>query len=633
MKYFTTHTIVIIVAIIIAGTMAVTAQTLSGGYDDSSEYFNSKKHNKWRNSANFKKALAILNNDDEEQIDYDEAIALLENEIKQHPGNGYAVCSAAMARMNEENMELNMFIIELLYGDNGLSNDEAESIYQKRIEEARALTMEYIETIEKGIALIPAADIENICKAYITCGDLQKNNFDDNDKALAAYEQAANILPCYQSYDKLMKLYLEQGDNDKAIYYATKLGNMIDNDDEVLCLLAQAYIDKNDNDKAKTLINKVIANNESNEKAYQLLFNMLTQEGRYQEALDKTIEMSKFVSGNSILQNLVTLFDSNDNNKAMVINKLHQLEAETKNSSEDKEEETIDWEDFEALLHYFDKDYRSALACFDRVLERKPTAHLLLLKADCHYMLGDVPQALKFLNYAIRMPLVEENGIQQQLLNEIFRIEMLCGMTEEQIHDAKIYCMAFSDNAAAGFEALARGYFNKGQYAKALEICEEWAESCQDDIDAKYFHAFVLKLWGKDEIARHEMQDIVNNENCSPEMMIFALFYMGDTEKSRTMLDEMARVSELSATTADDNDMQSETMSFYNLSCAYSLHGDTDRALHFLERHYAEDDGATDFDYAILDDELNNARKDPRFMEIVNRYKQQWLNGGLNLKK
>ena len=129
------------------------------------------------------------------------------------------------------------------------------------------------------------------------------------------------------------------------------------------------------------------------------------------------------------------------------------------------------------------------------------------------------------------------------------------------------------------------------------------------------------------------MQDIVNNENCSPEMMIFALFYMGDTEKSRTMLDEMARVSELSAATADDNDMQSETMSFYNLACAYSLHGDTDKALHFLERHYAEDDGATDFDYAILDDELNNARKDPRFIEIVNRYKQQWLNGKLNQKK
>ena len=116
---------------------------------------------------------------------------------------------------------------------------------------------------------------------------------------------------------------------------------------------------------------------------------------------------------------------------------------------------------------------------------------------------------------------------------------------------------------------------------------------------------------------------------------MFALLYMGETEKSRSMLDEMAQNSELvaAATEPDESLIQLETMSFYNLACAYSQHGDIDRALHFLERHYAEDDGATDFDYAILDDELNNARKDPRFIEIVNRYKQQWLNGKLNQKK
>lgn len=633
MKYFTTHSIVIIVAIIIASAMGIAAQSLASGYDDSTEYFDSKKHNKWHNSPNFKKGLAILNDVDEtEDIDYEGAIALLENEIKQHPGNGYAVCSAAIARMNEENMELNMFIIELLYGNNGLSEEEAENLLHKRIEKSKEVAHEVIEMLEKGIALIPAADKENRCKAYIACGDLQKEVFEDDEKTLAAYEQAAAILPCHKSYDKLMRYYLGQGDNDKAIFYASKLGSMIDDDNQALCSLAQMYIDNKDYDKAEALINKAIANYDGDQDAHQLLISVMMEKGKYQEALDQTID---HLSGNELLENLSALYDVNDDCKSMVINRLHQLEAEADMRSSDDKQETTEWRYFEGTLHYFDKDYRSALTCFDKLVESKPTPSLLSLKANCHYMLGDAPKAIKILDYALRMPEKLEENNQQQLMSDKIRYEMLCGMTDEHIYDSEVYCKAFTDELDIGYEGMARGYFNKGQYARALEACDEWAEKSIDAIEPRYVRAYVLMLWGKTDQAREEMQDIINDENCSAERKMFALLYMGETEKSRAMLDEMAQNSELvaAATEPDESLIQLETMSFYNLACAYSQHGDIDRALHFLERHYAEDDGATDFDYAILDDELNNARKDPRFMEIVNRYKQQWLDGKLGSKK
>lgn len=636
MKHFTKYCIAIVVALVLGGSIAARSQPPTSGYDESTEYFDSKKCNKWHNSPNFKKALTILNDVvEDEEIDYADVIALLENEIKQHPSNGYALCNLAIASINDDDVKMSKLIIELLYGNTGLNEEETEKVYQKRREESFIIKREALEMLEKGISLLPASDKENLSKAYITCGNINKE-LEEVDNAIAAYEHAAATMPCYKSYHNLLLLYLEQGDNAKSLYYASKLGDTIDTDNEALVALAQVYIANNDLDHAEALINKAIVNDDSDQDAYQLLINMLIDKGRYKEALDKTIEVADYLSVGDIIEILSTIYDANDDNKAMIMNRLHELEAEALKNSDNDKEATKKWDYCEGVLYYANSDFRSALTCFDRLVERKPWPSLLSLKADCHYMLGDAPKAFDILNYALRMPEKDvESDRLSQILSDKIKLEMLCGMTDEQIYDAEIYCKAFSDKFDIGYEAMARGYINKGQYAKALEICDEWVERSVNIIDSRYMHAYVLMLWGKNEQAREEFQDIINDESCTTERKIFALFYMGETEKSKTMLDEMARNSELvaDATELDETLMQAEVMSFYNLACAYSLHGDIDRALHFLERHYAEEDSATDFGYAILDDELNNARKDPRFMEIVNRYKQQWLDGKLGSKK
>jgi len=631
MKHFTTHSIAIVAALILAGGMAITAQTLKSGYDDSSDYLDSKKHNKWHTSQNFKKALSILNNESEEEdIDYEKAIDFLEDEVKQHPTNGYAVCNTAIATFSEDDNDLKLFILGLLFSDQ-YQMEEAKGVIEKRYAQSSQVKKEAVAMLEKGMAMIPAADKENLCKAYITYGNLQ-NELENTDGAIAAYEQAATLLPCYQSYDKLMKCYLEQDNREKALYYASALGNLIDDDNEALRMLAQVHIDNKNYNEAEKLINKAIGNSGTDTDAYQLLINLLITEGRYQDALDKTIEYSDYLQGD-LMQNLIGIASINEDCKNMVISRLQKLNAEASMSGNDEENEGAMWGYFEGLIYNLNSDYRNALTCFDQLLEHLHSAALLSLKANCHYMLGDAPQALKILKYALRMPTdSEDNGIKESLLSNIIRIEMLCGMTDEQIYDSQLYCKAFAEESFLGYEGLARGYFNSGQYAKALEVCNDWIEQSDNNIEARYMHAYVLYLWGKTDEAREEMQEIINDENCDDERKMFALLYMGKTEESRVLLDKMARSSEFAVDSAAKIETSGDAMTFYNLACAYSQHGEIDRALYFLERFYAEDNNATDFDYAILDDELNNARKDPRFMEIINRYKQQWLNGGMNLR-
>lgn len=632
MKLFTTHIIALAVAIFAASGMAGTAQNLTGEYDDSNEYFDSKKHNKWHTSPNFKKALDILKNvDEDDDIDYDEAVDLLESEIKQHPANGYALCNLAVARTNKNYNEFTKILFELIYGNNDYSEEELEKIIHKRGEQIEADTKEAIDMLYKGIALIPAADKPNLCKAYIYCGNIQKNDLNNTEQAIADYEKAAQIFPCYQSYDNLMKFYMVNGDNAKVLEYASILGSKIDGDNETLRYFAQYYIDNNDYDTALTYINKAIANDDTDMEARQMLVDMLIKQGKHQEALDNVVKMSNDLSASALIHNLFDIYKTNDSSKAMVINKLHQLEATT--SDEDEEQETTEWNYFEGTTYYLDHDYRNALTCFEKTLYRKPDPALISLMADCHYMLGNVPKALELLNYTLRMPvLADENENQERILSNKINIEMKSGMLDEQIYDSQVYIKAFSQQSDFGFATLARGYFNKGLYAKAVETCDAWAEVSENAIFAKYYRAFSLMLWGKTKEAQEEYREILNDDACDNEMKLFALIYLGETQKAKTMLDEMAQVSEQEADATEPSD-EVETMSFYNLACAYSLLGEGDRALYFLDRHYAEEENATDFDYAILDDELNNARRMPQFMQIINKYKTQWLNGEYGRKK
>ena len=72
-----------------------------------------------------------------------------------------------------------------------------------------------------------------------------------------------------------------------------------------------------------------------------------------------------------------------------------------------------------------------------------------------------------------------------------------------------------------------------------------------------------------------------------------------------------------------------EVMSLYNLACAYSLHGESSTALDYLKRCFESAEAEPNFDYAVLDYDFDNIRKNPKFMELINTYKTKWFNGTL----
>jgi len=63
--------------------------------------------------------------------------------------------------------------------------------------------------------------------------------------------------------------------------------------------------------------------------------------------------------------------------------------------------------------------------------------------------------------------------------------------------------------------------------------------------------------------------------------------------------------------------LKDDPAAWYNLACSYSNLAQVDESLDMLKK--AIDLGYIDFPYLLADPDLENARRDPRFKEILNR--------------
>lgn len=59
---------------------------------------------------------------------------------------------------------------------------------------------------------------------------------------------------------------------------------------------------------------------------------------------------------------------------------------------------------------------------------------------------------------------------------------------------------------------------------------------------------------------------------------------------------------------------------YYDAACLYSLMGDTDKSLSYLEK--ALQNGFRRFAHIARDEDLKNLRKNPRYKSLIDKYKK-----------
>ena len=291
-----------------------------------------------------------------------------------------------------------------------------------------------------------------------------------------------------------------------------------------------------------------------------------------------------------------------------------------------------------AINAYNNGDYHRALELTREELAAEHDVNNASFAAEVYYMLGDVDKALVMLDEAQRLNAASKETGPDYYINRRIAIEMNCGMVDEVIHDAKVSEIVCSGNPEAlpnAYSALGWAYSAKRQWSEAIAAYDKWAQLNPNDYGPAYWAARAKVLAGNTAQGRKELEELLNIVDFSgnQELKMNMLYYLGRTSESRAILDALAQNSELVMwMNKQGEEMKGElpeVMSLYNLACAYSLHGESSTALDYLKRCFESAEAEPNFDYAVLDYDFDNIRKNPKFMELINTYKTKWLNGTL----
>lgn len=625
--------------------------------DEFSETFNSKKFNKWKNSHNFVTALKFFETDYSEEEDeksvYLDAISYLDKEIKQHPSNGYAFCNKAFfQRLIAENT-FNMWLYNMISGSLNIDmndNDKVQQEFEKKTKEVDLLYYKAIASLEKGITLLPAKDKDNIYKAYMLKADILNScNQSDSAQIVAAYNKALDVMPTKEGFIKLLSFYNDHNDNASLYSTIMRMNTVlsIDDDDTLMLLTASSHKYSGDYDKALAIINKILSQDPTNEDALELRADIYMNQGKYSDCVDQIINLSNKGIINDTVDKLIEVCDANEENTDMVFEKVRQA------INDDSEEELTNWNIVEGYLYAIKKnDYQKSIECLKKSLNQSNNPAVLGTIAINYYLLGQVENALQMLEEAASIQLAMANSnsddeeerslASQDYLGLMLDLESNCGLVDKAINDAQLYRIINGDGPGSitAYYTLDWAYLAKGKYKECLDICDRWIQECPDSYVPLYRKAYALTVMGRTDEAHEILKDILSDESNfenDNELKFNVLLRLGRTDEAIEILDSLAQntklVNEMTEQERNNTSVLPEVMSYYNLACSYSLLGDKEKALDYLRKHFEECQDTQDinYDYAILDYDFDNIRQEPEFMQLINEYKQRWLDGKLKM--
>lgn len=639
-----------------------------------SETFNSEQHNKWSKSTNFVKGIEAMHqassidlyDDQEEDVDetvpYLNAISFFQKELKQHPKNGYAKCNIAMCKYRIATINLNKYVVSLLYGDSVTTATNEDDYTMKLLQAYEGKSIEKdkdvraaITILDEGLAMIPAADKETRCKALIFKHEMLSDINVDIHERLNNLTQATSIHPCEDSYTTLISFLTDNSQDSTAISeqtlekYFKEAATVIPDNEIVKYYLAATEYNNNNYEKALKLVNELCEDNPDNINGKKLRILIYIKLNNYKKAIDEVITLANNWQLDNPYNELAYIINlDKNNNLQLALDAVREQEHKKMASPYDVKEEVVDdtvavettpinWLLVEAqILDAISHDYNKALECTQKSLEKEKQngeeldPSVLSHMGMMYYKLGKVDKALVILDEAAKRA---GSFYSSDAVQKMIDIESNCGMTDRVINDAQVLKIINNESSYC-YSMLRWAYESKGDWTSAIKAYDQWIELDESSIIAKIMKARALILSGDVENGRELMQQILDNSDFTgnDELKMYTLYYLGRTTESRAILDRLAastlEVMNMTGKEKDEIESLPEVISLYDAACWYSLHGDSDKAFKFLKLNYeSNESNSLCFDYAILDYDFDNVRDNPQFLNILNEYKTRWLKG------
>lgn len=424
---------------------------------------------------------AIQNNNTEEALKY------LNQEISEHPENGYAFAWVALVRVSTE-------------------------------EFGRALTASNI-----AIKKIPSKDKEYKSFAYSTRAQVFLN-INDTVHALKDYAQAIALTPeDDRLYNARAQVYYEQGkydlaDNDYRKMISLKEGDVMG----YMGLGRNANAQKKYEDAIKQFdyVNKL---EPSYSSAYSFRAESYIGLKKYNEAIDDVITALGIDQDDKAFYELQTLADSAF---AQTVTKLKvQKLKEPKESS---------WPYDLGVVYERTDRYAKAIPFYKESLAIESNKEIANRISNCYNEIGDYDKALEYCDQAIALDSIKTNYL-------YFKANILdnAGRSEEAI---KVMDSYIAQNPEEYFPYYRRGWF-KDHSGKTDEAIEDYtmAITLQPNDAYQYLNRGILLLQkGDKKKADEDFKQAVRLDSVpdAPECAFYAYYYLGDKNKAIEMLDK-----------------------------------------------------------------------------------------------
>ncbi len=631
-----------------------------------SDAFDSKQYNKWTKSTNFVKGIELMDNailttyddSEDETVPYKNAIDFFQKELKQHAKNGYAKCNIAVCQQHIAGITLNKFLVDIFNGEVDVETSEVEdimtkleAIYQDKQKEKEKDVRDAIKTLDEGMTMLPVADKEMRCKVLLKKYDMLKDIDGDATELEQCLVDATKNYPCEDSYNKLILFYQENGNDEMLEKCFKEASNVIPESPIIKYHIATSEFNNKNYDKTLELCNQLLESNPDDHDYLKLRAATNAKTQNYKGAVDDYITLANNDQLEDPFTSLASIVILDEKNLPLVLDAVKEQERnKIANAVDINEEEDVvvenmtsaDWFLVESKLHEnLSHDYNEALECAQKAAKQNFEKHKkdgsplntesIKHVAMMYYKLGKVDKALVLLDIAAK----KEGAANPNALIRKIDIESNCGMTDKAINDALVLKNLGNEGLESNYcSNLGWAYSAQKDWNNAIKAYDKWLKCDETSIFAKYMKGRALIHSGQTEEGREILQEIIDDSyyDNNEELKMFALFYLGRTSESKTILDQFAANTDevLNMTNKEKLEAEKlpEVMSLYNLACWYSLHGDSEKALKYLRLNYETDNEyALLFDYAILDSDFDNVRDNPEFMNIINKYKTRWLKG------
>ena len=424
---------------------------------------------------------AIQNNNTEEALKY------LNQEISEHPENGYAFAWVALVRVSTE-------------------------------EFGRALTASNI-----AIKKIPSKDKEYKSFAYSTRAQVFLN-INDTVNALKDYAQAIALTPeDDRLYNTRAQVYYEQGKYDLADNDYRKMNSLKEGDVMgYMGLGRNANAQKKYEDAIKQFdyVNKL---EPSYSSAYSFRAESYIGLKKYNEAIDDIITALGIDQDNKAFFELQTLADSAF---AQTVTKLKVQKL--------KEPKEYSWSYDLGVVYERTDRYAKAIPFYKESLAIESNKEIANRISNCYNEIGDYDKALEYCDQAIALDSTKTNYL-------YFKANILdnAGRSEEAI---KVMDCYIAQNPEEYFPYYRRGWF-KDHSGKTDEAIEDYtmAITLQPNDAYPYLNRGVLLLQkGDKKKADEDFKQAVRLDSVpdAPECAFYAYYYLGDMNKAIEMLDK-----------------------------------------------------------------------------------------------